>query len=189
MIQYETCRDYETCREWLESYREIQAEVCRLQDQHLFLLERSTRVTTSLRPTPGGGGGKDRDRTLAELADADLETVEAVARMRKKGREIERFINGHPDRAGRIILRMRYLTGQSWRDVRRSLAKSGLRYSEERMYRLHRDALAVCEQRWINMQNEEKEIQDIIRERHEELERICEEIKELEERKRCTTSK
>ena len=143
---------YETCREWLESYREMHAEVRRLRAKHRYLLEQAESITAKLSPTPGGGGG-DHEQLLAALADADAETAAALRKAEQRAREIERFIRSLPTDTSRIILRARYLSQQDWQTVRRTLARSGLRYSKDHLYKLHRKALEEAEAEWINMQS------------------------------------
>lgn len=143
---------YETCREWLESYRELHAEVRRLRAKHRSLLEQAESITAKLSPTPGGGGG-DHEQLLAALADADAETAAALRKAEQRAREIERFIRSLPTDTSRIILRARYLSQQDWQTVRRTLARSGLRYSKDHLYKLHRKALEEAEAEWINMQS------------------------------------
>ena len=143
---------YETCREWLESYRELHAEVRRLRAKHRSLLEQAESITARLSPTPGGGGG-DHEQLLAALADADAETADALRKAEQRARDIERFIRALPTDTSRIILRARYLSQQDWQTVRRTLARSGLRYSKDHLYKLHRKALEEAETEWINMQS------------------------------------
>lgn len=145
-------RQYETCREWLESYRELHTEVRRLRGKHRSLMEQAAGITAKLSPTPGGGGG-DHEQLLAALADADAETAAALREAEARAREIERFIRSLPTDTSRIILRARYLSQQDWQTVRRTLARSGLRYSEDHLYKLHRKALEEAETEWINMQS------------------------------------
>ena len=142
---------YETCREWLESYRELHAEVRRLRAKHRSLLEQAESITARLSPTPGGGGG-DHEQLLAALADADAETADALRKAEQRAREIERFIRALPTDTSRIILRARYLTMLSWTEVRRTLARSGMKYSKDHLYKLHKKALVEAEEKWINMQ-------------------------------------
>ena len=147
---------YETCREWLESYRELHAEVRRLRAKHRSLLEQAESITARLSPTPGGGGG-DHEQLLAALADADAETADALRKAEQRAREIERFIRALPTDTSRIILRARYLSQQDWQTVRRTLARSGLRYSKDHLYKLHKKALVEAEEKWINMQTSSEE--------------------------------
>lgn len=143
---------YETCREWLESYREQHAEVRRLRAKHQALMDQAASITARLSPTPGGGSG-DHEQLLAALADADAETSAALRRAEQRAREIERFIRALPTDTSRIILRARYLSQQDWQTVRRTLARSGLRYSKDHLYKLHKKALEEAETEWINMQS------------------------------------
>ena len=147
---------YETCREWLESYRELHAEVRRLRAKHRSLLEQAESITARLSPTPGGGGG-DHEQLLAALADADAETADALRKAEQRAREIERFIRALPTDTSRIILRARYLTMLSWTEVRRTLARSGMKYSKDHLYKLHKKALVEAEEKWINMQTSSEE--------------------------------
>lgn len=147
---------YETCREWLESYRELHAEVRRLRAKHRSLLEQAESITAKLSPTPGGGGG-DHEQLLAALADADAETAAELRKAEQRAREIERFIRALPTDTSRIILRARYLTMLSWAEVRRTLARSGMKYSKDHLYKLHKKALAEAEEKWINMQTSSEE--------------------------------
>lgn len=142
---------YETCREWLESYRELHAEVRRLRAKHRSLLEQAESITAKLSPTPGGGGG-DHEQLLAALADADAETADALRKAEQQALQIRSFINRIPTDTSRIILRARYLTMLSWAEVRRTLARSGMKYSKDHLYKLHKKALVEAEEKWINMQ-------------------------------------
>ena len=147
---------YETCREWLESYRELNSEVHRLRRKHLSLLEQATNTTAHLSATPGGGGG-DSEQLLAALADADAETAAALREAEKRAKKIRNFIEKIPCDSYRIILRARYLSQQSWQEIRRTLARSGFRYSEDHLYKLHKKALEEAEKRWMNMQTLSRE--------------------------------
>ena len=148
---------YETCREWLESYREIHAEVRRLRAKHLSLLEQAESITAKLSPTPGGGGG-DHEQLLAALADADAETAAALRKAEQQALQIRSFIARIPDSTSRAVLRTRYLTMLSWTEIRRELARSGMDYSKDHLYKLHKKALEEAEPRWLHLLNSPKNV-------------------------------
>lgn len=140
-------RQKDECRAWLESYRELRTEANRLWQRHLRLAAQATRTTTQLSLVPGGGGS-DRERMLAMLADSDEEAMskhkEAVERMH----EIEQFIDSLPTRESRIILRHRYIELLSWVQVKRALEKSRIYYEERQIYNLHGLALREAREAW-----------------------------------------
>ena len=106
--------------------------------------------------TPGGGGG-DHEQLLAALADADAETAAALRKAEQQALQIRSFINRIPNSTSRAILRTRYLTMLSWAEVRRTLARSGMNYSKDHLYKLHKKALVEAEEKWINMQTSSEE--------------------------------
>lgn len=143
-------RQYETCREWLESYRELRFEVQRLRGRHAMLIEQATNVVAKLSLSPRGGGG-DKEQVLAALADASEEADRRLAEAEAQERELEQFIDGIDSSSSRIILRARYLSVQNWHTVRRTLAKAGLKYTEDHIYRLHRQAMKEAEEKWRSL--------------------------------------
>ena len=150
-------RQYETCREWLESYRELHAEVRRLREKHLSLMEQAASITAKLSPAPGGGGG-DHEQLLAALADADAETAAALREAEQQALQIRSFISRLPDSTSRAVLRTRYLTMLSWTEVQRTLARSGMDYSKDHLYKLHKKALEEAEPRWTHLLSSPKNV-------------------------------
>lgn len=148
---------YETCREWLESYREMHAEVRRLRAKHQALMDQAESITARLSPTPGGGGG-DHEQLLAALADADAETAAALRKAEQQALQIRSFIARIPDSTSRAVLRTRYLTMLSWTEIQRELARSGMKYSKDHLYKLHKKALEEAEPRWLHLLNSPKNV-------------------------------
>ena len=150
-------KQYETCREWLESYRELRAELRLLRAKHQSLMDQAASITAKLSPTPGGGSG-DHEQLLAALADADAETAKALRRAEQRARQISNFICCIPNSTSRAILSIRYLSTLSWTGVQRELARAGMRYSKDHLYKLHKKALEEAEPRWIHLLNSPKNV-------------------------------
>ena len=140
------------CRAWLESYSELRVEAARLQRQHHRLMDQATRVTTRLTKEPKGGGG-DREKLLAALADADGEALRKQTEALERMREIEEFIDELPTKECRIILRLRYIELLKWKKVKWALQKSGIYYEEAQIYRLHGQALREARALWKERQH------------------------------------
>ena len=145
-------KQHDECRKWLDSYKEMRVEILRLQQKHRSLWDQATRVTPRLSPVPGGGSG-DRDLLLTALSDADDEVIgkyiEAIARQK----EIEDFIDELPTDMSRIILKLRYVDLRDWLGVWNTLAKSGIDYSLDHIYRMHGIALREARELWVRKGN------------------------------------
>lgn len=147
-------RQPDECRAWLESYGELKLEAARMRRRHQQLLDQATQITTRLSSEPRGGGG-DRERLLAALADADGEALRKSAEAERRMAEIEAFIDCLPDRMGRIVLRLRYVDLLRWRDVRREMAKSNLVYEDAQIYRFHGVGLREAREEWKRRKEKE----------------------------------
>ena len=140
-------RQTDDCRAFLESYRELRSEAARLRQKHRRLQDQATRVTTQISGMPHGGGA-DREKLLAALADADGEAVRKMTEAVERQQEIEAFIDRVPTPISRVILRHRYAEAMGWREVERALAKSQWVYSLDHIYRLHGIALREAREVW-----------------------------------------
>lgn len=140
-------RQTDECRAWLESYGELRAEADRLWNKHRRLRDQATKITSRLSLVPGGGGG-DKEKLLASLADASGEAVRMEQEALDRAEEIERFIESLPTPESRIILRLRYLERLKWTDLSRKISRLGFVYSENHIYKLHGRALNEARAMW-----------------------------------------
>lgn len=140
-------RQTDECRAWLESHRELRVEANRLWNRHLRLADQATRMTSQISAVPGGGGS-DREKLLAALADSDGEAVEKYAQAEDRMHEIEDFIDQLPTRSSRIILRYRYIELLRWQDIEKAMAKNHMNYTLDHIYRMHGAALKEARRAW-----------------------------------------
>lgn len=130
-----------TAREYLRQARTLKREMEEDRERLARLWSRLTSPGGQRADgMPRGGGGPDREAMLAQYAD-----MKAAAEARNAGRlreiaEITRAIEAVEDGRKRRVLKLRYLDGYGWRRVARTM-----HYSEEHVYRLHREALREVE--------------------------------------------
>lgn len=145
---------YDEVRGFLESARETQLKYAEHAARVLELDSKARRVTASASLAPGGGG--DKERLLATLADERERMRLLAAEELVRLREIEEFIDRVPGRdIHRIILRRRYLHYESWNGVTRYLKANGLYYEKRQIYRLHGEAIGHAREQWEKEHKEE----------------------------------
>ena len=123
-------------------------EMKRLQHKVSQLEAQATKTTTILTGMPRGGNA-DRDAVLAALADVTSDYREKIVRAERLEREVNEFIDSLPTRDCRMLLRLRYIEGMSWKKVLSTLNAHGIHLSERQMYRLHGTALNEARERYV----------------------------------------
>ena len=134
-------------REYLTSVVEARMEIKRLQHKVAQLEAQATKTTNVLTGMPRGGGS-DRDKVLATLADLTSDYCRRIAEAEKRERDVDLFIQSIPSRDSRLILRLRYIEGFGWRKVLTALGKYGIHITERQMFRLHGKALQEARERF-----------------------------------------
>lgn len=138
----------EQARSFLESAEEARLEVKRRRARVEELRLRCNRLVASAAGAPGRGGG-DTQMLWAALADERDRETAAVLKELEQHRKVEDFIERVPEPSHRMILRRRYLTGQTnWVQVQQRLSRDGMIYSESHLKRLHSQALESAGEVW-----------------------------------------
>ena len=124
-----------TAREYLQQYRQLRKEVERMHEDALRLYARASRTTTMLTGMPRGGTGSwtdvvDRIIDMGEHVDARMNELKQMED------NVIRAINAIPYSTQRQCLWRRYVMGESWPKVARTLG-----YSMDGIYYVHRKAL------------------------------------------------
>ena len=136
-------------RDYLNSVLEARMEAKRLQHKVAQLEAQATKTTTIITGMPRGGNA-DRDAVLAALADVTSDYSEKIVKAERLEKEVNEFIDSLPTRDCRMLLRLRYLEGMSWRKVLSTLKAHGIHLSERQMYRLHGTALNEAREGYVN---------------------------------------
>ncbi len=105
-------------REWLSGYLKLRREMDDLRERAQKLRAEAERMSVRLTGLPGGGPSDDRlQRCAAELADLEREYTAAAAVCTVRLRSIERAVRRLKDPTQRLILRRRWLDGESWERI------------------------------------------------------------------------
>ena len=105
-------------REWLGGYLKLRREMDDLRERAQKLRAEAERMSVRLTGLPGGGPSDDRlQRCAAELADLEREYTAAAAVCTVRLRSIERAVRRLKDPVQRVILRRRWLDGESWERI------------------------------------------------------------------------
>ena len=105
-------------REWLGGYLKLRREMDDLRERAQKLRAEAERMSVRLTGMPGGGPSDDRlQRCAAELADLEREYTAAAAVCTVRLRSIERAVRRLKDPVQRVILRRRWLDGESWERI------------------------------------------------------------------------
>lgn len=124
----------------LEAGRTLERQHERVEDLEC----RCERLTAPISETPRGGGGQGPERLWAALSDERAEELRLGRQAKARRAAVEGVIRALPDPEQRSVLRLRYLKGLTWPEVRRELARSGGAKSERGVYRLHSRALLAA---------------------------------------------
>ena len=148
-------KQYDECRVFLESYKELRVEEDRLADTIRRLWEQNTRITARYSGMPGGGGGESFDSGNVAMGDAIDRANARYNLMQVRKEEITEFIDGVEGDLNRSILRLRYLRMMTWEEISRALSKAGYKlYEERQLRRLHGHALNAARKHWIDWRRE-----------------------------------
>jgi hypothetical protein len=95
------------------------------------------------------GGGADREKLLAALADADGEAIRRMTEAVKRQQEIENLIDRVPTDVCRVVLRLRYVDLLRWSEIEKRMVKSGAyAYERRQIFRIHGLALKEARKVW-----------------------------------------
>ena len=148
------CVAFDELRCFLEGAKDAHLKCADLRDRARDLENAAHRVTANLNGMPRGGGA-DRDKLLAALADAHGRLLLDIANEEQRKIEIADFIDRVPTgAAGRAVLRRRYLHFESWKGVRRWMAAHGMSYSAQSVYRIHGEAIQAARILWTKEHDE-----------------------------------
>ena len=125
------------------------------RNKYLSLYEAATKTTTAITGMPGGGGS-DRDATLANLGDAETSLHRWEEIVREKRKVVKQFLkDAEIDDYYRDILWRRYIMGTSW-DMILLLLRDKQELSQRKLYYDHNKALEACAT-WVNETGKYKE--------------------------------
>ena len=123
-------------------------EIERLEERSRSLWDTCTKITAVPPDSEHVGGGADRNELLASYADA----AGNIGREREKHeaqlRAVDEFLSRMQTPLYRLILKYRYVNGDSWADILTHLQNSGVFYSDRHIYRLHGLALREARKLW-----------------------------------------
>lgn len=108
-----------------------------LNEKILVLRSKAQKITTSFQDVPTFGGFEDhRQQVIAEMVDLEREYRKSMMMCRNKAKEIEFVIGLLENHQEKIVLEMRYLHYDNWRDI-----AINLNYSVQMIYKIHGRAL------------------------------------------------
>ena len=147
-MRRDTMSSKEQARSFLESAMEARLEARRRKARADELSLRCNRLVAAAGGAPGRGGG-DMQLLWAALADERDREQAAELEELKQYRRVEDFIGRLPEPSHRMILKRRYLAGQTnWVQVQQRLSRDGMIYSESHLKRLHGQALESAGELW-----------------------------------------
>lgn len=148
-------RQYDSCRAYLESYKELVAEARRLRSTIFSLWDNLTGTTGNYSGMPGGGS-EYSDGALAALADARQRAAGKLEDVLREKKEMEEFIDSVPGEVNRVVLRLRYIEMLDWPHVAYQMDRAGIPYSQRQLLRIHGQALQAARVVWAERNKEEK---------------------------------
>lgn len=106
-------------REWLNSYRWLMVEYRQLSKERQRWLTVACHITPQYGAAPkGGGGNADKIQCSVEkLAEIDEKIAKQLERIVARRQEIESAIDSLSDSQCRVVLRCRYLGGESFERI------------------------------------------------------------------------
>ncbi len=113
-------------KEVLSSYLEASKEWRYWKEETERLMVAATGASPSLSGMPHGGSGSTSKVEIAaeSLEDARRELAAAAAAMSKARRQVAAVIKTAPTADQRIVLRRRYINGQTWEQIADACGKS-----------------------------------------------------------------
>ncbi|MCM1334275.1 MAG: hypothetical protein NC084_12055 [Bacteroides sp.] len=129
-----------TAKEYLSRYREIVREIKEKTEEIEYLEAIAEKVAPS---STRGGGGVISDkvgRGAARLIDLRCELDDRIVRLMTMRQEIEAAIARSGDARDRLILRKRYIAGETWEEIAKELEITTVH-----VWRLHKRALEAAE--------------------------------------------
>lgn len=140
-----TYNSTDSVRVFLSSVAEARLEARRLGFRVRRLEAQATKVTATLTGMPSGSG--DKENLLASLADMRISCEKARVQAEIQEQKVTDFIDHLENPVSRMILKLRYCDCLDWiekprrRTVQSEMAKAGLYYSSQHLFRLHGQAL------------------------------------------------
>ena len=127
-----------TAKEYQSQARWSDAKLDALRERIQRYRDLATRRTAVYRSMPGGGtrNTSSVEEYTLKIVDLEREIVERVDAYADTIREIEGVIDDVADDRYRTLLRLRYLSGWSWRRIARRM-----NYAEQYIFVLHGEAL------------------------------------------------
>ncbi len=110
-----------TAKEYLKRYRFINASVKSKLLQKEELRYYAQRLSPSARFDKSGNVTDKVGRTVAKIVDLERAIQSDIDELVAAGENIRRAINGIDDERMRLILTMRYINGDSWEKIARSM--------------------------------------------------------------------
>lgn len=141
---------YETTRKYLERYREQDQEILhqteRLENIKSRLTSMGISELSDMPKAPFNASDKVGD-LVAQYVDLDREIQELISKQREKRAKIEKYIKALDSADERAVLRMRYIDGESWGSITKSIFGLETDYDDKkdnlrkRIYRTHVSAI------------------------------------------------
>jgi DNA-directed RNA polymerase specialized sigma24 family protein len=129
---------YEEKVSWLSRYRGKLLEINDMMERIVRQNAQAERMTANLSPAGGGGSGIGDNLQLCVASICELEErqAKAIAEGMRFLLEIEDVIAELPDELWRVVLRRKYIDGQSLNKM-----AEALNYSEKHIKRFHNRAI------------------------------------------------
>lgn len=109
----------------LYQYRFLLKEIEKQEEELELLRTKAEKTTPTISDTPRQTGVSNRIGTYGVLiADLTKEIEKNIAECQQLRLEIERYINSIPDSETRLILRMRFIEGEGFREIAAELGFS-----------------------------------------------------------------
>jgi len=125
------------------------------RNKYLSMYEAATKTTTAITGMPGGGGS-DRNATLANLGDAETSLHKWEEIVERKRNVIRQFLkDAEIDSYYKDILWRRYIMDTSW-DMILLILRDKHELSQRKLFYDHNKALEACAA-WVNETGKYKE--------------------------------
>jgi len=135
-------QQWEQFLEELNEVRRTEEDLRCFKAELPYLKAAAERTTGRLDAMPRGSGGSGSLQERYVCALESYRSRRAAADLKKSG--LYDLLSRIPDRRVALIMKLRYVHGQSWDEIRASLPDYGLYCSERSLFRLHRQGLEAA---------------------------------------------
>ena len=115
----------EETKAWLRSYRYLQKEAERVEDELAFWRSKAEKMTRQMSGMPGSSGEGDRVSAAVEkIVELEEKLEKAHAEVLERREAIESAIDTLPNETYRLLLKLKYINNDTWEVIAEKMNKS-----------------------------------------------------------------